>query len=1390
MDAIETLNFWGASFVDFAVPMLVQSSLLILLLFALDLVLRNKVRAVVRYALWMLVLIKLVLPTSFAAPTSLAYWLPEKKLAQAQPANTPQFVVRHSDIQFDAPPIPPSPAPPRPRLQFAAWLLLSWLAIALGLLMLAARRSRLVSTFARRAVPAPISPGQLLDACRAQMKIRQPVRLKLSGHASSPAVYGLWRPVVLIPQPLADKLSAPQLRAVLLHELAHIKRGDILIHYTQTLLQIVYWWHPLLWLANVQIRRVREQAVDETVMIQMGAEAETYPATLLQVAKLAFKRPLLALGLIGIVESKSALAQRIHRMINRPVPKSARLGFTGLAALFLAGAAFLPMARGQRSTPQPPPVASASGQQPAVVGMDVKFIEIEESQLAALGLGEPTLTEFSGHRAWALSSEQLNGVLQRALEQTGADVLAANRVTTLSGRQSRIQIVDIAPVEGTEVRVGPTCDLTPYVTGDLIDLAVAASVTERRPVDPSAPFTTVADAFLTNDVGTARVIVGNGGGVVLENPEAKSHKGNRYLIIVSATLISADRAAESQTPNPADAPFSAIAKVMDAAKEAGIKSVSAFVPPQDSTAATLETAKQLFERGQLEAAEQKLRYLLKTDPENKAAKYYVHLIQESRTEAERRRAKFGLWYPTIPPRPAESPSNHPGSTVKESERNSASDSTIPPSASRRVQVPVLGNLPFLGPGRKVIQAKLNRIVLPETGFDNVRLLEAIQWLSKESTDRDPDGTGLNFLVNPNVIRAGPEAMIDPATGNWATLPQPEPLDMKTVRVRIIPPLKNLRLSDALEAIVKSADKPIRYSVEEYAVVFSQKLPEAKQLETRFFRIDPPTFIAQEALKNYGPLQQSLSFPELICSFLSAAGVDIKAPNTFYYKDRTGVLMVRATPEELERVQKAIDPFNVVPQNKSRATLRANTSTGDRTANADADKNSGDAAESAAWARTYVCGGFRLKLDADGTYLASLVEDGVRRTERGIWKKRGQEFVLERQAGDLEYAIRRLRVDDRQPTHLLWVPEVINPSGAIEYFSFKPEDKAPSTSDGKRLGFDWFLGNTLMSNGRTSSQGGIAASQEDKTKPVSSPTPLETRTFRVDPNRFLENLRKQMAGDVSTNVVESVRRFFEGAGVNVFPPNTIYYDDRTGLLMVRATAKELDIVQNALGLLNYSPRQVTIEAKFVEVGHEDARKLGLDSLFDNGPGIGRNRAPAKVPDSPKNTIAVLTAHQAKVVFKVVDQRDGVAILSAPKVTTLSGRQAQISITQTTEVSENQVPNGPVLEILPLVAEDGITLSVDASATITDILAERHVRTRKLQGKAAVYDGQTLVLGGTTATVIARESNGQSVTNAIPEDTGKRLFVFITPTIIDPAGNPIHAPGQEPFDTNVTPSQPRR
>ncbi|PYJ55694.1 MAG: hypothetical protein DME24_24345, partial [Verrucomicrobia bacterium] len=555
MNIIDTLNHWGARFVGFGLPMLVQSSLLIIFLFALDLLIRRKVRAVFRYGLWMLVLIKLVLPPSFAAPTGLAYWLPQKQAIDTVRAPSSQFVVRYSDAKFGtAPPLPSRPAP-RPKLQFAGWVLVGWCATALVLMAWLVRRSRSVIQTASQALPASDSPRHLLDACRQQMGIKRRVRLKLSATASTPAVSGLWRPVILIPQPLADKLSALQLRAVLLHELAHIKRGDVLAHYAQTLLQIFYWWHPLLWLANARIRRVREQAVDEMVMVHMGEEAEAYPATLLEVARLAFQRPVLALGLVGIVESKSALAQRIKRLLEGPVPKSAKLGILRLAIVAVVGALLLPMARGERKPAnRATRFVSRPSANPVAVETEVKFISVPDTVLEDLKGAGPYTIGPNGHIAWMLPAEQRIELLRLLEQQPGVAVLSSQQVTTATAQETQVETAGIQPFQHRQANATATCRITPYVSGSLIDLSVSAKITEAGDLDSEFTGEPKPDqesddngsgrviamngvGNIDYDAGTAQTLVGDGGAVMLQNPALKDADGRRIVVVVSPRIV-------------------------------------------------------------------------------------------------------------------------------------------------------------------------------------------------------------------------------------------------------------------------------------------------------------------------------------------------------------------------------------------------------------------------------------------------------------------------------------------------------------------------------------------------------------------------------------------------------------------------------------------------------------------------------------------------------------------------------------------------------------------------------------------------------------------------------------------------------------------------------------
>jgi beta-lactamase regulating signal transducer with metallopeptidase domain/Flp pilus assembly secretin CpaC len=366
--AIEILNHWGGAFLEFARAMFWQSSVLVLALLALDFGLRRRVRAAVRHGLWLVLLVKLVLPTDLALPTSPAWWWSRATAVPviAAPVVAHHYVVTQEDVltpdvsAADWVEAALAPAPVRPALTLAAGSLLLAGVVSLGLLGWLGWRWWQVVRASRAAVPDAELALRLGEA-RELTRLRSPVPVKLTRDTLSSAVCGLFRPVILLPSALAETLAPEQLRAVLLHELMHVRRGDVWVNLAQSLQQIVYWWHPLVWLANARIRRVREEAVDEAVMVALRGEADIYAPTLLAVAKFALHRPVASLGLVGILESRSALRQRIERLVTLPVPRRAGLGVLGALGIVAFSAMALPMGVAPPLPPQPAPeIATAS----------------------------------------------------------------------------------------------------------------------------------------------------------------------------------------------------------------------------------------------------------------------------------------------------------------------------------------------------------------------------------------------------------------------------------------------------------------------------------------------------------------------------------------------------------------------------------------------------------------------------------------------------------------------------------------------------------------------------------------------------------------------------------------------------------------------------------------------------------------------------------------------------------------------------------------------------------------------------------------------------------------------------------------------------------------------
>jgi len=369
-DWVATTNRLGGAFWDCASDMFVQSAVLIALLLIIDFLLRNRVRATFRYWMWMLVFIKLILPPTLSLPTGIGYWFGDHLSAEsivlerpsdtalAEPVAAPapehgamsaEIPFAHAEIDLQ-PIIPAAPsASSVPPITWQAIVFLLWLAGVSIISILVVRRIGFVRRVIARSAAAEDQLLDVLNQCRREVGVRQDIQLRLSTGMPSPAVCDLFKPTILIPAALPDKLSTEKLRAVLIHELAHIKRGDLWVNSAQTLLQIIYFYNPLVWLTNAVVRRIREQAVDEMALVALGAEARIYSNTLIDIAEMAFFKTSLSLRFVGVVESKKALHGRIRHMINRPIPRTSKLGVFGIAALIIAAATLLPMARAEKT---------------------------------------------------------------------------------------------------------------------------------------------------------------------------------------------------------------------------------------------------------------------------------------------------------------------------------------------------------------------------------------------------------------------------------------------------------------------------------------------------------------------------------------------------------------------------------------------------------------------------------------------------------------------------------------------------------------------------------------------------------------------------------------------------------------------------------------------------------------------------------------------------------------------------------------------------------------------------------------------------------------------------------------------------------------------------------
>jgi bla regulator protein BlaR1 len=164
--------------------------------------------------------------------------------------------------------------------------------------------------------------------------LETPIRALSSPELREPGVFGLWRPVLLLPEEIIARLTPQQLRALLEHELYHVRRRDNLAAALHMIVEAVFWFHLLVWWLGRRIMEERERSCDEHVL-QSGSDPLVYAEGILKVCELSLESPLGCLS--GITGAN--LKKRISAIMTNRETRNLRAA--GKLLLAAAGAALL-----------------------------------------------------------------------------------------------------------------------------------------------------------------------------------------------------------------------------------------------------------------------------------------------------------------------------------------------------------------------------------------------------------------------------------------------------------------------------------------------------------------------------------------------------------------------------------------------------------------------------------------------------------------------------------------------------------------------------------------------------------------------------------------------------------------------------------------------------------------------------------------------------------------------------------------------------------------------------------------------------------------------------------------------------------------------------------------
>lgn len=1205
----------------------------------------------------------------------------------AQPAKpTPQFVVRPNlpagtDASFLEPanaglraveetalPEPVALPAASPGVWWPAWVWLTGIVLVSG--WAALPRIWLAAVLRRGRRDQPPDGRQRVARIAERLGLGQSVRLLASPKLAGPIAFGVLRPSVAVPTDFWSSHTQAEQDVMLAHELAHLAVRDPLWLALADTLAALLWWHPLVWWGRRQLRAASEAAADEASLVVEDGPV-VLAGCLVALASQWQRRGVL--GLLGMAGFRSGLGRRVERLLRLkrsapgPPPLSpwqrcllALGSVTALAAaiavpfwvfpvqatrrpplLAMIGGALTPAPKEQDTAALPPTVPPPANpvdnqpeasrpadtespsvelriQLPSVPGMDPKTVR--SLSMDALTRRLCALECFSRVKCEPTGEDQVRLLLtERADLAGGTNALAELMpiVKQLVEQPGRLEFRRVHPQSDSLVRQGVVPDGYRLIPKFGAPGKPARWHLVARDPFPGVTNTNLLGAAVVRDLisGRPKIQINfDRAGAQAFGELTRASVGQQVAVVLDGTLLIAPHVIRPITGEQCEisgdfteSEVTLMVAWLQHPLPGTLKLREVVMPPRPG--ATPNATPDVSDPGRR----------AKPAPEFAPTAEF----DEAQREAPRSRGR----------------SDAENATPKDS---ATADTRTPPGAT---PVPTSA-------GRSRILAKLDATILDKLEFPSpgATLGEVIRHLAAETRLRDPDRQGLNFIVVPYAAAPTDRSARDRS--------------LMDLRVVLSPALTKVRLADVLDAVVQAAAGPIRYSIEDYGIVFRWASPQDPEpLFNRTYRVNPELLV--QHLTHVGGSQfanlTNLPPGEALRRLLALAGLDFAANGTnasrkaLFYEEPNGLLFVRATRAELETVEQRLQVLNA------------------------------------------------------------------------------------------------------------WPPQVMIEAKFVEI----------THNDGQAPGLDWL----------------------PDTVPVITNGPVGP----VDRG--------------ATNGASSATGVFPG-----FPP--------------AGPGGSTGQVAPLTGLPT-NPRAGAVIAMRPPSGTNSTRELRGDQLQWPGrdaTNAGNIKVSAAVGAS---LLGVLSEAQLKAVMAALEPRAGVDVLSTPRVTTLSGRQAQIQVadirtvitgsgseplnlpgaappTNPPPVTTAAIPVGPTLDVIPHVAADGHGIRLAVNSAVTEFLgydeppqgARGEVQTSEspeqvamprprfrvcqMQARAQLGNGQTLVLGSLPIEETRRpRDKGPAPRDLSPagglsrgesaQTVHKTLVVFVTATLVDPAGNPVHPAG---------------